>query len=222
MKGLILKDLYMSAKYCRSYLFLIIIFSVLNFLSDGSNATALVYPCMLAGMLPVTLLGYDERSGWMLYANTLPYTKLQLVTSKYLFGLFVQLASSVILIGASVLRCLNTKDYNYISSLPLIICISIILFSIMSATTLPFMFKYGVEKGRVINMVAVGIICAVGAILATTLGSSSEEGNDLLYKIAQLSNNIQLIMIIATVVAVAVYIVSWWISVKLLEKREVR
>ena len=50
------------------------------------------YPCMLCGMIPVNLLGYDERSRWMQYSGTMPYTKTQIVSGKYLIGLLAQLA----------------------------------------------------------------------------------------------------------------------------------
>ena len=64
MKGLLLKDFYMAAKYCRA--------------------------CLLCGMIPVNLLAYDERSRWLEYSGTLPYTKAQIVSGKYLVGIIVQ------------------------------------------------------------------------------------------------------------------------------------
>ena len=96
MKGLLLKDWYMTKKYCRYYLFLIIGFIILSMMSSG-NMFFVFYPCVLCGMIPVNLLGYDERSRFTEYAGTLPYTKTQIVSAKYLIGLFTQGAVLIVI-----------------------------------------------------------------------------------------------------------------------------
>ena len=102
MKGLLLKDWYMTKKYCRYYLFLIIGFIILSMMSSG-NMFFVFYPCVLCGMIPVNLLGYDERSRFTEYAGTLPYTKTQIVSAKYLIGLFAQIAIISRLVIAAVI-----------------------------------------------------------------------------------------------------------------------
>lgn len=72
MKGLLLKDWYMIQKYCRSYILITAVIIGIS-LANGENLFFTFYPCMLCGMIPVTLLGYDERSGWMQYSGTMPY-----------------------------------------------------------------------------------------------------------------------------------------------------
>ena len=91
MKGLLLKDWYMVKKYCRAYLLIAIVFIAISFFSND-NMFFVFYPCLLCGMIPVNLLAYDERSHWMQYSGTLPYTKTQIVSGKYLIGLLAQLA----------------------------------------------------------------------------------------------------------------------------------
>ena len=86
MKGLLLKDLYMAAKYCRSILLVIVVFLSISFLGED-NLIFGFYPCLFCGMIPASLLSYDERSKWNVYCGTLPYTRAQFVSVKYLFGL---------------------------------------------------------------------------------------------------------------------------------------
>ena len=81
MKGLLLKDLYMAAKYCRAFLLIVVVFLAVSFFGDD-NIFFVVYPAMIAGIVPVTLISYDERDKWDLYAGTLPYTGSQPVSSK--------------------------------------------------------------------------------------------------------------------------------------------
>ena len=90
MKGLILKDLYMMKAYCKAYLLIAAVFIAVSFFGD-SNLLFIFYPCMLCGVIPVNLLGYDERSRWMQYSESMPYTKAQIVSCKYLIGLGTQI-----------------------------------------------------------------------------------------------------------------------------------
>ena len=63
MRGLLLKDLYLIRKYLVSYLVLMVEFLVISAFSNG-NMFLTFYPCLIATMVPVNLLSYDERSGW--------------------------------------------------------------------------------------------------------------------------------------------------------------
>ena len=91
MKGLLLKDWYMMRKYCRIYLVICLGFLFLS-LMDSENMFFVFYPCLLTGIVPVNLLAYDERSRWLQYSGTLPYTRAQIVSGKYLIGLLIQAA----------------------------------------------------------------------------------------------------------------------------------
>ena len=110
MKGLLLKDWYMMKKYCRSYVLIAVVFIALSLVSSG-NMFFVFYPCLLCGIIPVNLLGYDERSRWMQYSGTLPYTKRQIVSAKYLIGLLAQFLPWVL-----VPR--GTYIYHYFASVP--------------------------------------------------------------------------------------------------------
>ena len=85
MKGLLLKDLYMVVKYCKAYLLIAVVFLAVS-LMGSDNLFFIFYPCLLCGMIPVNLLAYDERSRWPQYCGTLPYTKGQIVSGKYLMA----------------------------------------------------------------------------------------------------------------------------------------
>ena len=51
MKGLILKDLYMTQKYFRNYLFILLLFLALSF-GSGENLFVVFYPGLICAMLP--------------------------------------------------------------------------------------------------------------------------------------------------------------------------
>ena len=208
MKGLLLKDWYMTKKYCRYYLFVGIGFIILSFMSKG-NMFFIFYPCLLCGMIPVHLLGYDERSRFTEYVGTLPYTKIQIVSAKYLIGLFIQIAMlTVICITQGVKMSIEgnfvLKDFLVLMMLLLIMA------SVASSLTLPFVFKYGVEKGRGAYYVMIGVVCA-GSIIATTIFKNG------------MQNEMQLngVLPIACLIGVGIYVLSWYLSIVFYKKKEI-
>jgi len=58
MKGLLLKDFYVTLKTARMDLFIIVLFLFLSVV-NSETLFYLSYPCLIAGMLPVKLLSYD-------------------------------------------------------------------------------------------------------------------------------------------------------------------
>ncbi len=74
MKGLLLKDWYMILKYCRAFLVILVIFMGVSAVSESALFFAL-YPMILVTMVPVTLMSYEEKSGWNIYCDTMPSTR---------------------------------------------------------------------------------------------------------------------------------------------------
>ena len=64
---------------------LIFIFAAGAVFSD--NLFLLFYPIMMAGVVPISLISYDEKSKWNVYAGVFPYSKEELVSVKYIIAL---------------------------------------------------------------------------------------------------------------------------------------
>jgi len=208
MKGLLLKDFYMVIKYCRTYLLIAVIFMLVS-LAGNENLFLVFYPCMLCGMIPTNLLGYDERSRWLQYCSTLPYTKTQFVSAKYLIGLLSQIAMLAMIGSAQAIRmCLDGSFCfsDYMSVLLLIFVMS----TVVSSVSHPFMFKLGVEKGRIVYLVIVGIICACGVV-------ASNISREMLQAEIRLNHTLW----IFCVAGILLYALSWYLSVLFFRKREI-
>lgn len=207
MKGLLIKDVYMTIKYCKSLLLIFIVFSAVQCFVD--NMTFFVYTAVITGMIPVTLLGYDERSKWSEYLGVLPYSKAQIVSSKYIIGLIIQISMFIIFLISLVI---NMTVFESISITDLISSAQVFLIMslISSAFTLPFIFKFGMEKGRMAYYVLVGILCAVSAITSLSISK-----NNIMYN-AELHNILPFALIGVTVI----YILSWILSIKLYKSKE--
>jgi len=207
MKGLLLKDLYMVKKHCKSYLFLIILFIAVSFVGD-TNLFFIFYPCMLCGMIPVNLLGYDERSRWLQYSETMPYTKGQIVSGKYLIGLGTQVAMLIVTGIAQAIRMSMSNTFQ-LNEYIVLMMLLLILASITSSICLPFMFKLGVEKGRMAYYFMIGIVCA-GSIISSTL----------FFKEMQSEIKLNGILPIICLVGIGIYALSWYLSIVFYKKRE--
>ena len=165
--------------------------------------------CLLCGMIPVNLLAYDERSRWMQYSGTLPYTKTQIVSGKYLIGLLAQLAVLVATgIGQAVKMSL--AGGFVFGDFAVLMLLMLTVSTLSSSICLPFVFKLGVEKGRTAYYVMIGFVCG-----ASVLASSFLRG--------QFSTEIQPNGVLAalTVVGIGVYILSWYLSIVFFKKREI-
>ena len=208
MKGLLLKDWYMVKKYCRAYLLITIVFVAVSFVSDG-NMFFVFYPCLLCGMIPVNLLGYDERSRWMEYSGTLPYTKTQIVSGKYIIGLLAQLTILVVTGIAQAAKMIVAGNFVFGDFIVLML-LMLIVSTFTSSISLPFMFKLGVEKGRTAYYIMIGFVCG-----ASVLASSIFRG--------QLNSEIQpnMILTVLAIVGIGVYIFSWYMSVVFFKRREI-
>lgn len=203
MKGLLLKDLYMSAKYFRTYLLIVAVFLALSWFSS-ENMFVVFYPCLICGIIPVNLLAYDERSKWDVYSGTLPCTRAQIVSVKYLIGLLAQVAILAITGIVQAIRLGVNADYAVLMAM-------LMITSFVSASIpLPFMFKLGVEKGRIAYYVMIGLVCG-GSVLAAVFF----DGLDATISFSG-------ILPVLCLASVAVYALSWYLSIKFYRAREIQ
>lgn len=208
MKGLLLKDFYMAMKYCRAFLLIALVFAAVSVMGSG-NAFFTMYPVLLASMIPVTLISYDERSGWNSYADALPYTRSMLVSAKYLLVLLVMAVCTALCIGAQLCRMLYTGAFNadaLLQILGLLLSVGFFAPSVM----LPVIFKLGLEKGRLAYYAVIVVVCAAAAAFFGTASSSD---------MMQLFSSAAGIWIAAGASAI-LFSFSWILSIQFYRNRE--
>lgn len=203
MKGLLLKDLYMIIKYCWANALVMALFVILS-VNNPDNVMFLVFPCVLGGSLPVTLLSYDERSHWNEYCGTMPCTKREVVSAKFIVALAVQGAAMLLILLAQGMQMAftGTVDGTQLLMKAAMLCAA----SSASVVMLPLSFKYGVEKGSIAYYVLVGVICAVSFLV-------SGKAEDVALSDAGLSLGLMAF-------AAVLYALCWLLSIRFYEKRE--
>lgn len=208
MKGLLLKDLYMTRKYCKAYFLVTAVFIAVTFASS-ENLFFVFYPCLLCGMIPVNLLGYDERSGWMQYSETMPYTKGQIVSGKYLIGLGIQVVILLITGISQAIRMSVGGTFVFREYLVLMMLL-LIMALLASSITLPFIFRFGIEKGRMAYYIMIGSVCA-GSIVSANLLSDKMHSE----------MNLNGILPVICLCGIGIYALSWYLSILFYKKREI-
>lgn len=206
MKGLLLKEWYMLKTYCRSYLFISALFVAISLFSS-SNLFLVFYPCLLCGMIPVNLLAYDERSRWLQYSASLPCTKAQIVSAKYLISLFAQAAMLIITLVAQSIS-MSIRGTFLLHDLVMLMLLFVIMASLTSSIPLPFMFRLGVEKGRIAYYVMIGFACAASVMAANVVKAPLPDAPNALLALLALGG-------------IGVYALSWYLSIRFYQKREI-
>lgn len=164
MKGLILKDFYTMARYGKTLLALIGFYVVLAFLGQPASfvSTMLVFLCT---MLVISSFSYDEYGKWNKYCLSLPVSRRQIVGGKYLFALIMLVIGLALgLLGGYLLSL--TQDISFAEDV-LPSCLGGAVAALfMLAVLLPLMYRFGVEKGRILMLAVclLPVILVLGAV----------------------------------------------------------
>ncbi len=210
MKGLLLKDFYQVVKYCRSYLLICLMFLGISLFADN-NVFFIVYPCLLASMIPMNLIAYDTSSRWETMCLTLPYSRSQLVSAKYLVGLLCEAGVIFLTVLSLGLKMTINGVFSASELGDLVITLATIAL-LLPALMLPLIFKLGVEKGRVFYIAGVGIIMAVGAFC---YARTAETGIQFRFPLSPAAQTVALPLL-----SIVLYVLSWQLSIHFYEKRD--
>ena len=156
MKGILLKDMMTLKRTMLLYLVLIVFFAVSN--GGSGEAFAMFYSIAM----PVNMIAVDERSRFDRLMPMLPVRRIDCVLDKYI-GAWGCLALAAVLgiVGESV------KAGALVLSPVILPAVAVCLVS--QAITLPLLFKFGVDQGRMIYMIAIivmaGLLGALGSLI---------------------------------------------------------
>lgn len=206
MKGLLLKDFYTAIKYCRIFILIILGYLIFScFVSE--SALFMVYPMIFAGIIPTTLFSYDEREKWNITCETLPCTRAQYVSGKFLMGLCFEIVALILSAIAQAVKMSLSGTFNipeYFSLLGIMLGFGIIV----PAVILPLLFRFGAEKGRIAYFIVISLLC---------VGTTALMGSDIIKP--DMTSSLLIAPIICAT-AVMLFALSWCLSVLLYNKRE--
>ena len=215
MRGLLEKD-FRLLKGQKNFFLLILVITVLLSLNSENNF-AVTYLTFIAGFLTISSFGYDDNGNCMPFLMTLPVSRMLYVKSKYLLGFLLTfigwLAGMVIsMITALLHKAPPTADAVLFQ------LAWVFLWMIMLSFVIPMLFKFGAEKGR---MATLAMMLVFMAIVFAFTKLAEGMGMDMDACLNALVGQ-QIIVLVAglAVVALILVLISYFISVKIVQKKE--
>ncbi len=200
MKGLLLKDFYII----RSILALLgVVFIVI-----GACFTYLINPWVLTvlatvmlGMNVVSTINIDKSSGWLKTVMTTPVTRKTFITSKYTLYLLLSIAGLIFGIAFGFIG--NTLLDGDTKMLGMFICISLTMALLSGSVILPVQLIFDENKGM------------IGMLLSYPISAGF-----LVFFILLCGNTISS-LILVVLIAICLFLVSWYLSTKILTQKDV-
>lgn len=202
MKGLIVKDLKLLSKVGKAYLIFLAVLIVLALFAQNMNFLSL-YAVLFTSILGPNTIAYDERDRWDKFALTLPVSKVQYVSAKYLLSLLLALCAVLLAFVVSVVH----DGFSVNTLVNVILYLTVGLF--YPAISLPLSLGFGYAKSKLALVIFAGVTGGAGVII-----SRIESISAYIYSL----NNY---VFFAAFLAVAIiFALSWFIAIKLYQKRE--
>ena len=215
MLGLLVKDLRLALT--RKYALLIILVIALIMGTSMEGPFIIGYVTMIALMLAVGTIMYDEMDNGYDFMMTMPLTSKTYVREKYLFCLLSALVAW--LVGA-ILTCaayiIRQNASALLEDIPISLVLIPVLF-ILPAVMIPLQLKLGAERSRIATYIIFGFIA--GLIF---MGKKLLDESDLPANIEPALNSFPPVAIVVAITAFGLLVafISYLCSVRIMMKKE--
>jgi len=155
VKGLIIKDI-LNLKRSLGSIIAILIFYIFLAYNSGDPSMLIGMVVFLLAMMTITSISYDDMAKWDKLALAMPISRKTIVLSKYVLSLLLIATGIFLSTTISYIIILINSDIG----LPQLLLTSYIIFflsTIFISIVLPLIFRFGVEKSRLMMMTVIGI-----------------------------------------------------------------
>lgn len=217
MLGLLIKDFLTLKKYSKNMLLSLLIYAVWSYMANDASFL-IIFSIIIFSMVTVTSMAYDEQYHWNHYALTMPVSRSTIVLSKYALGMLLCLIGTVLsLTGALFICVINNFSADMLETLLVIAVAGIMIGLLFISIYLPFVFKLGAEKSRMIVASIFLVPYIIIGILSKTAPGVVSTG---LNALSTLETTPRGSFISITIGILIVLIVSFMISLSIFKKKE--
>lgn len=207
MRGLLYKDRIFMLRQFRYLLLMDALFLVMGVM-PGKGSYWAVYAELMLSTFAGARIRADEASGWNRYSRLLPLSGKTVVTTYYITTYVTTLLSTALYtVAALIVRYAVRGTYPVFPTVLLMVIVP----SLMAVISIPLTLRFGSLKAPIVQMILIALMVAVGV---TILG----EGTNMAIQILEV--NTALTATVALVVTAVTAVVSWFISVRVYERRE--
>lgn len=216
MKGLLIKDIKLM-KNMRNSMAMILVIAVGMGAYIKDTSFIITYLSLIGATFTSSTLSYDEFDNGYTFLFSLPVSRKGYVMEKYLLGMLLSgggwLIGSVITVIAGTAR--NTMPLTEIFTMSaVLVFVPVILLSVL----LPFHFKFGGEKGRIVMVVIMGAIFALVVLGVKIMDMLHLDPDAVIDNIPALGMGATAAVSIAA--AALILLISCRISMGILQKKE--
>ena len=215
MLGLLVKDLRITLT--RKYALLIILFISLIMSLSMEGPFIIGYLTMIALMLAVSTIAYDEMDNGYAFMMTMPFSRKAYVREKYLFCLISALIAWCI---GAIIYCgiyLYRNDVSAIMEQLPAQLVLIPFFFVLPAIMIPLQLKLGAERSRIATYIIFGLVAGI-IITAKRLFDNADLPLDPEIALDSFSSVLALIAIVAVCLLIAFS--SYLCSARIVMKKE--
>ena len=170
MTGLILKDFLILRRTLRSYLLILAIYVAVAFLGYWSASFVGGFMMVMVAMLPMNVFAYDKQAQWDVYGLSLPVGRTKTVAARYLAVLIMFTASAVLTTVLGVVLTIAGRMEESLGEYLLACAICVVMSMLVNAIMLPFLYKFGPERARIMFFGVMGVITLAGVVFLIPLG----------------------------------------------------
>lgn len=210
MRGLLSKEWCVIRKNSASTFVMLLLFTLIGIYSGAYSMFA--YVAVFLAIIPANYMAFDETSRWQQFALAMPYSRRTIVSAKYIIMLLFAAAATVItavglFIGMKKEGVFSAEIYTIYLTVTLAISL------LLPSVAFPFNFKFGTAKGRFIMVIMCCFLAGFLGVWFNTYFDSSAAVH-----LPELSESA--VIPIVLLAAVMICALSWLISVKIYEKRD--
>lgn len=166
MKGLLIKDLLNLRKSLSTVIVLILFYAFLGYQNDDPSILIAMI-VMVMTMMSVTSIAYDDLAKWDNLALAMPIGRKSIVLSKYVLAILLSI-SGVIISTIIAYFIYLIKGEAVTNDLFMISYIIFIVSMIFTSIVLPLIYKFGVERSRLMMMAVIALPMAIGYLLVNS------------------------------------------------------
>lgn len=212
MLGYMYKDAALLKKQAR---LLLIIFAVYIVYSFSAGQVSLLAFSICIGNIGTMLavFSYEERAGFYKYNCILPISRKKQVLCRYLEIVIVTLGMFLLTLLVAVFIKTEEDLAQKFLQLALTSCLGLIYIAVL----MPVIYKFGVEKTRILFLLVLVIPVAAGYFIFRMTGiewiAKIAASNIIVF----IGNHLPVFVLLATLLCLGV---SYWISVRMESKKE--
>ena len=204
MKALLRKDLYTTVGSLRMIFLIMAIFAVVTVFAENTGFYV-PYLVVLPSTLGSTLINLDTREKWDRFALTLPVSRRTVIGARYVFMLLLVLFGT-----ATGAACFALRTVRGFESGGIIEAVAVCMAAGLTVPSvlLPVAYKFGADKGRYI---------VIFLIMGLMIGLMSLAGEN--FDLSGLPLRVPAWTL--PLAAAGLFALSWAVSVRIYEKKEI-